>query len=195
MKNFKEFITERFVNLHADDHEEKMKHASEVHGMLQKAYASQGGLKGKEFDTPESMVKHIPLWKMHKKDGKIHAVALYKDKSGRKRVAIGTDRSPEGKKGITNIIKNDVSQKRSYSEISGKSLEFHKAHMNVKEVALHKDEARKILNDNGDEHREVPHDDVELLKHPELKDHMYQRKIKNEWHTKIMIGSAGNKIT
>ena len=129
MKNFKQFITERYVNLHADDHEEKMKHAHEVHSMLQKAYADQGGLKGKEFGSPEDMVKHIPFWKLHKKDGKIHAVALYKDKGGRKRVAIGTDRSPEGKKGITDIIKSDVSQHRSYGEISGKSLAFHKQHM------------------------------------------------------------------
>lgn len=46
------------------------------------------------------------------KDEKVLAVAMYKDKEGRKLIAIGTDGSQEAKKKIAEIMRNDLD--RSY---------------------------------------------------------------------------------
>jgi hypothetical protein len=48
---------------------------------------------------------------------------------------------------------------------------------------------------DGEGIRKPPHDDPEVVRHPDLKDHFYQRKIGDHWHTKVMIGTAGKKIT
>lgn len=195
MDTFKEYITERFVNLLPDNEEEKHAHKHEVYNLVQKAYANIGGMKGNGFESPDAMVKKIPMWKLHKKDGKIRAVSLYKDKGGRKMVAAATDSTEEGKHGLASILKDDVTRNRAYTEVSGPALGFLKKHLpdrNVKPFAMHHQDV--IKNSDGDEIRPAPHDDTEIQKHPELKDHFYQRKIGGHWHTKIMLGQAGHKI-
>lgn len=37
-------------------------------------------------------------------------------------------------------------------------------------------------------------DDPDVVRHPDLAKHMYQRRIGNEWHTKIMVGTPGKNI-
>ena len=64
------------------------------------------------------------MWKLIRKGGKIVTVAMYKDKKGRKRVAVGTNGTPAGKEGLRMIVTEDVKMHRSYGEISGPSLGF-----------------------------------------------------------------------
>ena len=194
MLTFKEYLEERFINLLPHHEVEKQNHAKHVHDMLTKSYADQGGIQGSGFENPESMVKKIPMWKLHKSDGKIRAAALYKDKTGRKRVAIATDGSDEGKKAAAQIMVDDLRQGRSYGETSGKSLSFMKknAGEHLKKHVKTFDEASKI---SGDELRKPPSDDPDVQRHPEYKDHFYQRKIGDEWHTKLMVGTHGKTIS
>lgn len=193
---FKEYnrLDERFINLLPGDEAEKAKHAPEVHSMLQKAYAKIGGIHGSGFKDHEDMVKNIPMWKLYKHEGKIKAVKLYKDKEGRKSVASATDGSPEGKAGLGHMMKDDMTQHRSYGEISGSALKLMKKntpdfHKHVVPI----DRVKELTK--GDEIRKPPADDPELISHPELTKHFYQRKIGGEWHTKLMTGNTGNKIT
>ena len=173
---------------------EKNAHAKEVFGLIQKAYADQGGIQGSGFNPPEDMVKNIVMWKLSKKGGKVTSVALYRDRSGRKRVAIATDGSDHGKKAIGDVVKQDLKQERAHMEVSGKSLSFLKKQINVKDHA-HSFEAAKAFHDSyGDEISRPPADDPEVLRHPELKDHFYQRKIGSDLHTKIFLGHMNKTI-
>ena len=55
------------------------------------------------------------------------------------------------------------------------------------------DEVKRHLGDE-DPIRHAPDDDPEVTRHPEFKNHFYQRKIGDHWHTKVMLGKAGNPI-
>ena len=198
MESFKNFITERFENLLPHHTEAKQKHAEHVFGMVQNAYKSIGGIHGTGFKDHHDMVKNIPMWKLHKDStGKVRAAALYKDKDGRKRVAIASDGSEEGKKGLANIVKNDVKQKRSYAEISGPSLSFHRKQLGdeIHKHILSHEHVKRLMPD--DEIRKVPNPehDAEVQRHPDLAKHFFQRKISGEWHTKIALGTPDKKIT
>lgn len=196
MKSFKEVLSERFVNLIHPHHDaEKDKHAEHVHNMLKKAYEPIGGLHGNGFKDVEDMKKSIPFWKLHKnKEGKVNAVSMYKDKHGRKMVALASDGTHEGKAGLARIVHDDVKRKRAYSEISGPAIGFHKKQIgDLKPHALHHKDVRRLMPD--EQIRKPPHDDAEVARHPELKHHFYQRKIGGEWHTKLAIGTPDKKIT
>jgi len=197
MLTFKQYLEERFINLLPQHQDEKEEHAKHVHDMLTKSYADQGGIHGSGFESPDSMVKNIPMWKLHKSDGKIRAAALYKDKVGRKRVAIATDGSDEGKKAAARMMVDDIRQGRSYGETSGRSLSFLKknAGEHLKKHVRSFEEASSIAKSNGDEIRRPSEDDPEVQRHPEYKEHFYQRKIGNEWHTKLMVGTSGKTIS
>jgi len=197
MLTFKKYLEERFINLLPHHESQKQEHAKHVHDMLTKSYADQGGIHGSGFENPESMVKKIPMWKLHKSGGKVRAAALYKDKEGRKRVAIATDGSDEGKKVAARIMVDDIRQGRSYGETSGKSLSFLKKHAgeHLKKHVKTYDEASKIVKSSGDETRKPPENDLEVTRHPEYKDHFYQRQIGGEWHTKLMVGTTGKTIS
>lgn len=192
---FQQYLQERFINLLPGDESEKQKHAEHVFGMLKKAYEPIGGIHGSGFKSPEDMVKNIPMWKMHHKDGKVRAVSLYKDKEGRKRVAVATDGTAEGKAGLANMMRDDLKQHRSYGELSGPSLSFLKKQLPAGEMHKHLIPREHVAKISGEEIRNPPANDAELQKHPDLKDHLYQRKIGDEWHTKVMLGTVGKKIT
>lgn len=195
MLPFKSFLLrERFVNLHKPEHEAaKHAHADEVYGMLHKAYEPIGGLHGNGFKDKHDMVKSIPFWKLHKKNGKVNAVSMHKDKSGRKLVAFATDGSHEGKAAAAEMVRHDVQHKRSYSEISGPAIGFHKKQIgDLTKHAIKPHHVKSLMPD--DEIRKVPEGDAEVARHPELKNHFYQRKIGGEWHTKLAIGSAHKTI-
>lgn len=195
MDSFKQFqLNERFVNLLPHHEDEKHKHSKEVFDMVHKAYSKMGGIHGSGFKDHHDMVKNIHMWKLHKKDGKVRSVALYKNgPSGRKRVAVATDGTPEGKHGLGRMMHDDVKRHRSFNELSGASLGFLKKNVgDVKPHALPHHEVKKHLK--GDEIRPAPHDDEEVKRHPELKDHFYQRKIGDHWHTKVMVGTPGKHI-
>ena len=196
MDSFKDFLLqERFLNLLPHHEDQKRQHSEHVFNMVKNAYEHIGGIHGSGFGSHEEMVKKIPMWKLHKdSEGKVRGVALYKDKGGRKRVAMASDGTNEGKKGLANIIKNDITQQRSHAEISGPSLSFHKKHLgDLKPHVLTHEHAQKLM---PNEKLGRPHpNDPELLRHPELKDHFYTRDIGGETHTKLMLGTPGKPIT
>ena len=190
MKSFYDFLMESLSILHGNNESEKNKHSEHVYNMVQKAYHSIGGIHGNGFKDHKDMVKNIHTWKMHKDhEGKVRAVGLYKHKDGHmKRVAVATDGTQEGKKGLSHIVKHDLTHKRAYVETSGPSLNFHKKVLgDVKKYALTHDQVKKRMPD--DEIRKVHHNDPEVIRHPELKHHFYQRKIGGEWHTKVALGN------
>jgi hypothetical protein len=186
-------LVERFVNLF--DTKEKEKYADEVWNMLQKSYEKVGGIHGSGFNDKQDMIKNMPFWKLAKRNGKLVAVALYKDKQGRKRVASGTDGTPEGKDQLERIGREDITQERAFAEVSSASLNFilkrWKGLDITKYMTLPRD-AEKILGVELE--YPVPDDDQEVLAHPELKKYFYRRQIGGSLHTKLMIGKPGQKM-
>jgi len=194
MKTFKEhLITERYVNLIAKD-KRKEEYADQIYDLLQKAYAKIGGIHGNGFKSREDMIKNIPFWKFEVKDNKILAVIMYKDKGGRKSVAVATNGTPAGKVSLARMMRDDVMQGRSYSEKSGAALGFIKKNLSPDvfdaTVMSYKD-AQKILDDPI---RPAPKDDEEYKRHPELRGRLYQREIGGAWHTKALLGEVGKSI-
>jgi hypothetical protein len=197
MLTFKSFLLyERFINLIHND-PKKHEYADEVKGLLDKSYASLGGIHGSGFKDKEDMIKNIPMWKLKKHQGKIVAATMYKDKGGRKAVAVATDGSEHGKRGASQIMTDDLKTGRSYGEKSSKSLSFVKKHVGSEELKKHVIPYHEVHKhvDKNDEIRRPPSDDEELTRHPEYKDHFYQRKIGGQWHTKLMLGKPGQTIT
>jgi hypothetical protein len=192
MKKYTLIIAESFHSfIKGDDRKEKHKH--EVHALVQKAYEKIGGIRGSGFESPDHMVKHLPMWKIHKHKGKIVAASFYKDKHGRKGVAVASDGSTEGKNALGKMMHGDIHHKRSWSEKSGAALSFTKKQFggNIKEHAIPFDKVKHL---HDEELRRPSHDDPEIVRHPELKDHFYQRKIQGHWHTKVALGTPHNEI-
>jgi hypothetical protein len=113
---FKEILTETYVN--AINPDQKQKYAKQVWDILQDSYSSlPGGFA--TAATIEELIEKSWLWKMVKKDGKIVAVQIYKDKHGRKGIAGGTDGSRVGKEAFSKIVADDIKLNRSWAETSG----------------------------------------------------------------------------
>lgn len=187
---FEDYLAERFVNALAPGDKEKYK--DKVFSLLQSSYAAIGGLKGSGFRNADDMVKNIPMWKMVRRNGEIVAVAMYKDKNGRKRVAVGSNGTQEGKDGVASIFKEDFS--RAYFEISEKSLAFHVKILGYDFLKKYATPVSMVKGITGDETYPIEADDKEAAKHPQLKQYFYRREIGGHLHTKLLVGSPGNKI-
>lgn len=131
MKTFSEylqktsFVCEAFENLvgfDADTMKRKNALKDEIHALLDKAYASIGGIKGSGFKDVDDMAKNIWFWKLYKQKGQPVAVIMYKDRLGRKMVALGTDGSAKAKDAIRKMMFDEISLSRSYGEASGPAL-------------------------------------------------------------------------
>lgn len=195
---FKEYreLNEVFHNFLPSDHAKKTAHAKEVFDLVQKSYADQGGIKGSGFSSPDDMVKNIPMWKLAKKDGKVISAALYKDTDGRNRVAAASDGTEHGKKSAGDMMASDLKQNRSHMELSSKSLSFLKKRVDIIPHLHSFDTAAAFHKGRGDIISRPADDDKEVLRHPELKDHMYTRMLGgNHPHTKVMLGYRGKPIT
>lgn len=194
MLTFKSFLTERFVNLF--DENDKQKYKDEVFSLLQKAYAPMGGIKGSGFKNADDMAKNIPMWKLVRKNDKIIAGVLYKDKEGRKRVASFTDGTPEGQKQLAEIMKNDLD--RAFMEVSERSFGFLRKTLGdetLLKYAIDPTKAKELLKEKDEDWNfNVPDDDPHIMKAPKLKKYFYQRKIGGHFHTKIMLGKHGKTI-
>jgi hypothetical protein len=94
--------------------------AQQVYALLQASYAEIGGIKGNGFENKEDMIANILFWKMAIKDGKVEVAIIYKDKGGRKSVAIGSTGSAWARIKIADMFKNEI--KRSYGEKSKSAL-------------------------------------------------------------------------
>lgn len=186
-------IDESFYNFLPSDKEERRVHATQLHDLVKKAYRPVGGIKGTGFSGPTDIANNIPLIKTHKIGNRITAASFYKDTgAGRKRVAIASDGSPEGKRALGRIVRDDLKQKRAFAEQSGPSLKFLHKQLNaddIKSFAIHPDKVKAMMP--NDEFRDVPHDDPHLTEYSHLRDHFYQRKIGGEWKTKVSLGTDG----
>lgn len=191
VSTFEEYLTEHFVNLLLPAEKEKYK--DEVFGILTSSYAPIGGLKGNGFHNADDMIKNIPMWKLVRKNSKIVAVAMYKDKNGRKRVAVGSDGTPAGKDGVASIFREDF--QRAYFEISGRSLAFHVKILGYEFIEKYAIDPSKVQGISGDAATyPVPDSDADVKSHPRLKPFFYQREVGGHSHTKIMLGTPGKKI-
>ena len=127
MISYFQYLQERVINIGFDQQEhinKREQHRKDIHALLRSSYAGLGGYLNLGSGSPEediaihhdishSMIKGV------RRDGKLVAVKLYKDKFGRKTIAAGTDGSPSGKKGFLDLVKDDIDQKRSWGEFSG----------------------------------------------------------------------------
>ena len=194
MNTFKEFLlVERYINIFSK--EDKEKFVDEVWNMIQKSYTPIGGTKGFGFSSKEDFIQNIPCWKLLKKENKIIAVVVYRDKEGRKLVAVATDGSPEGKSGLLNMFKEEFKTGRSYFEISGTILKFLYNNLGkelILQYAIKPSDVQSILI--GDDILPLDSEDSEVKIFPALKDFFYRREIGGHIHTKIMLGRSGNPI-
>lgn len=178
MLTFNDFLTERFISIgfnpsHANKREQ---HRQEIHDMIQKSYVKAKGYSGYPSGSDEeSKAIHDDITnsniKAIKRDGKITAVNLYKDKHGRKSIASATNGTPQGKADWEKIKSDDNTQKRAWGEVSGAAM-----HMQAKlgTPKIPSSRANELL---GKKVTPTPGDEYE-----------YSRKIGNEVHKKIMMG-------
>ena len=170
-------LTETYLNLLSSD-ERRTIYAPMVYELLQNSYKSIGGLKGRGFESPTDMMDNGPFWKLSKRGDTIVAVFMYKNKDGRKRVAMGTDGSSVGKYDLAKMLIDEYLTKRAYAEISGSSLRFH----------------QKILGNDLDRisipsHvaiNKFPPDTVRLI---DGEKYDYEHYINGNWMVKRMVGN------
>ena len=194
-------ITESYVNLFVDDAEKRRKYVDQVWNILQKSYAAIGGIKGVGFESPEAMLQ-LPMWKLGIRDGRVRAVVIYKDRGGRKSVAVGTDGSDEGKWFVTDIYKNEL--ERSYGEKSkaalGKMMKMFPFDV-IEPFLVSPDRVAQMSPDDRIipikqvRRNDWPADAVMTLdKYPQLVDYGYLRDLGGNMVFKVMLGSPGKSI-
>jgi len=205
METFKNFITERYVNLLPSQKKERETHAGHLlNNILKPSYEKIGGIHGTGFNDEQDIVKNTSMWKLHRHNGKIIAGSVYKNKpgksGGRKLVAVGSDGSLEGRRAAGKMMVDDLVRKRSHAELSDDALTSLKKGLtrvgsNLNHHTKTYEQAKAIHNSNADEIRKPPADDENVMRHPDVAHHFYQRKIGGEWHTKLMVGTEGKHVT
>lgn len=177
-------LQEGYVNLFSNDIEKRKQYAEQVFDLIQSSYKRIGGMKGSGFNSPQDMIDRIPFWKLFMRGDEIKAVAMYKDKNGRKRVAVATDGTSEGKQIVARIMQDDATSGRAYAEISGPSLAFHKKILGndiLNDISIPVESVIKILKADSEDIRAK-------------NDYEYERNINGNWIEKRMIGRPGNTI-
>lgn len=201
MLTLKGFIAERFVNAIGDrDLEVKNKYKKQVWDLLQSSYAAIGGIKGNGFQDMDTMVSKIPMWKMAVNNGKVEAVILYKDKGGRKSVAMGSTGSDYARKAVANMLGAEL--KRSYGEKSKAALGSVMKMYPWDVIEPFLQDPNKVKQITGDDVTPVskfkgplPKDaQMTLNKYPNLKKYGYMRDIAGSQVFKVMIGTPGKSI-
>jgi hypothetical protein len=171
-----------------------------VWDMLQKSYEKIGGIKGSGFNSPQEMVEKIPMWKIAVRDDEVRAVILYKDKHGRKSVAVATDGSAAGAWFMRDMFKNEI--RRSYGEKSKAALGLLMKTVpwdTLQPFVVSPDRVAElspgIVAISGVPKEEWPDDAaITLSRYPMLVDYGYLREIGSSLVFKIMIGSPGKSI-
>jgi len=194
--NFTKYISETYINFIGSSDstlENKKKWADRVWDMLQRAYEDIGGIKGSGFNSKEDMIDNIPFWKIFHRGEHLIAVVMYKDTRGRKVVALGTDRSKQSKKVLSNIFKEAL--KVSYGEYSGKLLSAIAKNVSYEKLEpylLDPLYVQKLLD------KEIYPPDPEKLnildletynKFPKLHKYFYMRDFNGKSYLKICLGT------
>lgn len=161
--------------------DEKEQYLDAVWNILQKSYASIGGLKGMSGKT--DLLNDDIMWKLVRKNGKIIACNIYNTKQGgRKLVAAGTDGTPEGKKAFYSMCAEEVKriERNSWSEVSGSLEGVFLFKLDATPIPI--EISSKVLADKG----------KEILSKDKDGFH-YTRLIDGEPYEKIMFGNVPSK--
>jgi hypothetical protein len=177
-------FNESIINLFQSDIKMKLKYGNRVLELLRKTYEPIGGIKGSGFSNVDDMIKNIPLWKLAIKNNVVICCVMYKDKSGRKMVAIATDGSSESKVELKQILKNEFT--RSYFEVSGPLLKY--IFKTFDESFIH----GFVLSPPHGADKST--DEEYTKRYPSLAKYFYQRKIGYVNITKIMLGTKNKTI-
>ena len=198
MKTFKEHVDlqERFVNLFTKDVEKRKEFVDQVWDILNKSYAKQGGMIGNGFESKEAMIKKIPFWKLNAKNGKVTTVAMFKDKGGRKRVAMGTDGSPEAKEKVKEMMLNDLKLSRSWGEISGRAWGFMKKSVPEDLLKASLIPVKTVIKlSPGKDIIPAYGNDPDIKSTDPFRDFWFMRALKDgKPHSKLAVGTPGNKM-
>lgn len=202
MLKFSEFINEGYKNFIGSASErDRNIYIDRVWDILQKSYAPIGGIKGSGFGSKEELVSKIPMWKLFLRGDFVKAAVFYKDKGGRKAVAIATDGSDEGKKIIKDIYKEAL--KNSYGEKSGPALGLQMKDISDSDIKKYFFKPKEVEALIGDKCIPVVDFGVENLdpadkrtwdKFPKLHQYFYVRELGGEMHMKVTSGVAGLPI-
>jgi hypothetical protein len=196
-----QIISESYVNLFQRDRDQREQYKDEVWNILQKSYLAIGGIKGKGFSSPDDMM-NLPMWKLGVRDGQVRAVIMYKDRGGRKSVAVGTDGSPEGAWFISDMFKNELS--RSYGEKSkaalGKLMKMFPFDV-LEPFLVSPERVAEMQSDDyvipiaSVQQEDWPSDaQMTINKYPQLVDYGYLRDIGGSMTFKVMLGTPGKNI-
>lgn len=202
MLSFSQYISENYKNfIGVDSRVDREKWADQVWDILQKSYAPIGGIKGSGFNSKQDMINNIPFWKIYTKGDKVVAVAFYKDKGGRKSVAIATDGSDLGKKIVSDIYKSSLGV--SYGEKSGAALGTMMKTIPwdvLKGFMFTPEQIEKITGDKVQTVSDFGYDNLDAKdkftydKFPQLKPYFYVRELGGEMHLKVSMGTPNLKI-
>ena len=109
-------LLEHYLTLISPDQKDKYKNI--VWDILQKSYKNIGGFW--THKDPDELIKFTSLWKLNRKRGEIVAVAVYRDRMGRKCVGMGSNGTLPGIEALMGIMKEDQDPKlrRAWIEIS-----------------------------------------------------------------------------
>jgi hypothetical protein len=110
-------LNETYVNCFTS--EEKEPFADRVLELIKIAYAPIGG--NSNIVSARQLIDDTGMWKLVRRRGEIIFANIYKDRQGRKGMAIGHDGSDAGKAEVFKTIIEDIKLKRSWSEVSGAS--------------------------------------------------------------------------
>jgi hypothetical protein len=202
MLSFRQFIPENYKNfIGPNSQANREKWIDQAWSILQKSYEPIGGIKGGGFNSKQDMIDNIPFWKIYTKGDKLVAAAFYKDKGGRKCVAIATDGSDLGKKVVGEIYKASLGV--AYGEKSGPALGTMMKTVpweTLEGFMFTPDELEKI---SGEKVIRIEKFGVENLdekdkftynKFPKLRPYFYVRELGGEMHLKAAMGTPNLKI-
>lgn len=202
MKSFSQFITENYKNfIGPKSRENREKWVDQTWDILQKSYAPIGGIKGSGFNSKQDMIDNIPFWKLYTKNDKVVAAASYKDKGGRKSVAIATDGSDLGKKIVGDMFKSSLGV--SYGEKSGPALGGMMKTVpwdELQKFLLTPDQVSKVTGKKVVALTKVDVDKLDAKdkktvdKFPQLEPYFYVRELGGEMHLKVAMGTPNLPI-
>lgn len=202
MLSFSEFLSENYKNfIGPSSIPQREKWIDRAWEILQKSYAPIGGIKGSGFSSKDDMISNIPFWKLYVKNDKVVAAAFYKDKGGRKSVAIATDGSDLGKKIVGEIFKASLGV--SYGEKSGPALATMMKSVPWDELQHFMMTPEQVKKITGEDAIPVAKYGVEKLdakdrfthdKFPQLKPYFYVRELGGGMHLKVSMGTPNLNI-
>lgn len=185
MRLFEFTLTETIDNLFMGD-ERREKYKDQVFDIITLSYAPSGGMQGSGFNDADDMVAQVPYWKLFRRGDTVKAVMLYKDKNGRKRVAIGTDGSNEAKTFLKKMLTDEYLSGRSHAEVSGPSLGLAKKLLGdmFADIALDYEQVADVFKSKVEKGQLKPTSDP----------YIYSRLINGQWHDKTMLGVPNVQI-